>query len=172
MALPWLIGGAVALGAAAIAAALSDDDDKPSNNKNDDDDDGERRRRERAERERTERERGEKRSLLVSSANTQVQEAHSNALSTMKEWISDTPFKNSLTMSSSGSNLVNLYDNSLSFPLYPTLIESEKSSLHLLQGLSGGALQPTKEWLELSSEIQALESELKTLNAQIQLLRD
>ena len=172
MALPWLIGGAVALGAAAIAAALSDDDDKPSNNKNDDDDDGERRRRERAERERTERERGEKRSLLVSSANTQVQEAHSNALSTMKEWISDTPFKNSLTMSSSGSNLVNLYDNSLSLPLYPTLIESEKSSLHLLQGLSGGALQPTKVWLDLSSEIQALESELKTLNVQIQLLRD
>ena len=170
MALPWLIGGAVALGAAAIAAALSDDD-KPSNN-NDDDDDGERRRRERAERERAERDRGEKRGLLVSSVNTQAQGAHSNALSTMKEWISDTPFKNSLTISSSGSNLVNLYDNSLSFPLYPTLIESEKSSLHLLQGLSGGALQPTKEWLELSSEIQALESELKTLNAQIQLLRD
>ena len=170
MALPWLIGGAVALGAAAIATALSDDD-KPSNN-NDDDDDGERRRRERAERERAERDRGEKRGLLVSSVNTQAQGAHSNALSTMKEWISDTPFKNSLTISSSGSNLVNLYDNSLSFPLYPTLIESEKSSLHLLQGLSGGALQPTKEWLELSSEIQALESELKTLNAQIQLLRD
>jgi hypothetical protein len=90
----------------------------------------------------------------------------------MKEWISDTPFKNSLTISSSGSNLVNLYDNSLSFPLYPTLIESEKSSLHLLQGLSGGALKPTEKWLGLSAEIQALESELQTLNAQIQLLRD
>ena len=100
MALPWLIGGAVALGAAAIATALSDDD-KPSNN-NDDDDDGERRRRERAERERAERDRGEKRGLLVSSVNTQAQGAHSNALSTMKEWISDTPFKNSLTISSSG----------------------------------------------------------------------
>ena len=170
MALPWLIGGAVALGAAAIATALSDDD-KPSNN-NDDDDDGERRRRERAERERAERDRGEKRGLLVSSVNTQAQGAHSNALSTMKEWISDTPFKNSLTMSSSGSNLVNLYDNSLSLPLYPTLIESEKSSLHLLQGLSGGALKPTEKWLGLSAEIQALESELQTLNAQIQLLRD
>ena len=169
MALPWLIGGAVALGAAAIATALSDDD-KPSNN-NDDDDDGERRRRERAERERAERDRGEKRGLLVSSVNTQAQGAHSNALSTMKEWISDTPFKNSLTISSSGSNLVNLYDNSLSFSLYPTLIESEKSSLHLLQGLSGGALKPTEKWLGLSAEIQALESELQTLNAQIQLLR-
>ncbi|MBP8874089.1 MAG: hypothetical protein KBG55_07320 [Polaromonas sp.] len=71
MALPWLIGGAVALGAAAIATALSDDD-KPSNN-NDDDDDGERRRRERAERERAERDRGEKRGLLVSSVNTQAE---------------------------------------------------------------------------------------------------
>lgn len=168
MALPWIIGGAIALGAAAVAAALNDDD-KPSNNN---DDDEERRRRRRAERERLERERNEKRQLMNNNVHTQMSMVHKNALAGMQDWISsDNSFYNALALSSSGSNLASLYENEIDLPAYPKLTASEQHCLHFLQGISNQPLEATSDWKKLSREIHSLTHELNNLKQSIEALQ-
>ncbi len=169
MALPWLIGGAAVLLGGIVAAALSDDDDKPSGNNNGDDE--ERRRREQAERQRIEDNKRDKRQGITKAVQTHVEETHAQASLVLKDWVKVGDVGGNLTISGNGSNLENLFNNSISFPTYPAFKTSDKRNLHLLQGISNSPLKVTQKWTDLSADLKAINTEIQALQQCIAALK-